>query len=240
MAVIRQSDAVRIASEAIALDLGDLSRQGEAIIARAREQAAAMLQQAKRENERAFTAVTEQARAEGYAKGVEEGRKAGFVQGRQDALAERRDALAKLDERWSSALASFESQRQGMLLQAREDVLQLALLLAEKVTRRQCEVDAGVVGALLEQVLAAVARPTALLVLVHPDDEPLLRAALPGVSARFPAAQHVELRADPALSRGSCIARTQGGGLIDASIDTQLRRIVETLAPQRASAERTP
>ena len=36
---------------------------------------------------------------------------------------------------------------------------------------------------------------------------------------------------DPKLERGSCIARTPGGGVIDASIRTQLDRIAEVLLP---------
>jgi flagellar assembly protein FliH len=236
MAVIRQSEALRLASEAISLDLGDLSRQADALIARARDQAAATLAQAKQERDKLFASVHEQAREQGHAKGLEQGRLAGLEVGRQEALAERREKLSQLDEKWTAAVTSFEASRAGMLLQAREDVLDLALLLAEKVTRRQCAVDRSVVVSQLEQVLAAIARPTALLVLVHPLDEPLVRAALPGVTSRFPAAQHVELRADATLAPGACLARTQGGGVIDASIETQLRRIAESLVPEREVA----
>jgi hypothetical protein len=47
MAVIRQSEARRLAEEAITLDLGDLQRQGDALVTRASEQAAGIIASAQ-------------------------------------------------------------------------------------------------------------------------------------------------------------------------------------------------
>jgi valyl-tRNA synthetase len=81
----------------------------------------------------------------------------------------------------------------------------------------------------------ATTRPETMLadmaVAVHPDDEPLAREALPELATRLAAAAHVEVASDASLERGSCIARTGSGGMIDASIRTQLGRIVEALLP---------
>jgi flagellar biosynthesis/type III secretory pathway protein FliH len=64
---------------------------------------------------------------------------------------------------------------------------------------------------------------------VHPDDQPILNKALPALTAALRATEHVEVGADPSLPRGSCIARTPSGGIIDASIDVQLQRMVEQI-----------
>jgi flagellar biosynthesis/type III secretory pathway protein FliH len=73
---------------------------------------------------------------------------------------------------------------------------------------------------------------------------------MPALLARFQSVRHVELAVDPAVGRGSCLARTRaqaagggaspGGGEIDASIDDQLRRIAELLLPAAPAGEAHP
>src|SRR3954471_5619644 len=107
MAVLRQSQAQRIAHDAIVLDLGDLSRQADGVRARARADAEAILGAAATERQRLLAG----AREEGLARGLEEGRKTGAEEGRKAgfdaALAERREALAKLEASWGTALDEF-------------------------------------------------------------------------------------------------------------------------------------
>ena len=54
---------------------------------------------------------------------------------------------------------------------------------------------------------------------------------LPGLMARFPECEHAEIRPDAALSRGSVVVRTPGGGEVDASMSTRLERIATALVP---------
>ena len=231
MAVIRQAVADRVVQDAIVLDLGDLTRQGEQVRARAMAEAESILARAQVERQRLLASAKDegfkQGHAEGHAKGLEEGAAKGYAA----ALAERRQQLDTLAAGWGAALARFEQERDGLLLEAREDVLRLSVLLGERVTRRKIEVDPQVVAAQLEQVLSLLAQPTRLAVCVNPADEPLAREAMPALMSRFPAAQHVDLKLDAALPRGSCTATTAGGGCIDASIHTQLDRIVNALLP---------
>lgn len=231
MAVIRQSLAERVVQDAIVLDLGDLSRQGEQVRARAMAEAESMLSRAQTERQKLLASAKDEGfkhgHAEGFSKGLDEGLKKGY----EAAMAERQAQLDTLTAGWAAALAKFEEERDRMLLEAREDLVRLAVMLGERVTRRKIEVDPGVVLSQLEGVLSLLAQPTRLAVSVNPEDEALAREALPPLMARFPAAQHVDLRADPALERGSCTALTAGGGRVDASIPTQLDRIVRALLP---------
>jgi flagellar assembly protein FliH len=175
------------------------------------------------------------ARDEGFARGLEEGRRQGLEEGHKQgaaaALAERRQALQILEAAWSAALEEFTRERERMLLDARQDVLALAVMMGERITRRKTELDPGVIAAQLEAVLALLAQPTRLTIAVSPTDEELARQAVPGLMARFPAAQHVDFAIDPSLAPGSCVARTGRGGTIDASIPTQLDRMVTALMP---------
>jgi flagellar biosynthesis/type III secretory pathway protein FliH len=142
-----------------------------------------------------------------------------------------RERLAKVEAGWQASLAAFDAARDRMLLEARQDVLRLAVLIGEMVTKRALAIEPGRVADQLEAVLATLAKPSRLTIAVNPDDQDLVRQALPGLSEKYAAAVHVEITTDASLARGSCVARTGGGGIIDASIATQLERIVETLMP---------
>lgn len=231
MALIRQSSTGSFTRDAIVLDLGDLSRQGEQIRARARAEADRIVAEAKAERDRLITGAVEEGRKAGTAQGLEAGRQQGILEGHQAALAEMREGLAMLQAGWMTALGAFDEERDRMLLEARQDVLRLAAVVAELVTKRAVVLDPGRVRDQLAAVLAVLARPTRLTVNVHPDDLGLVQDALPAMCEKYSAATHVEISPDPSLPRGSCVARSGTGGVIDASIRTQLDRIVELLLP---------
>ncbi|MBL8989962.1 MAG: hypothetical protein JNJ48_00110 [Phycisphaerae bacterium] len=237
MALIKHANLGDLSKCAVVLDLGDLQRQADAILSAARQRAAAELDEARRERERLVAGAAEAGHAQGLARGLAEGRERGFEQGRAEALAANQEAIAKLRASWAAALDGWNAQRDGMLDAARRDVVGLAAMVAEKVTRRAVRLDPSAVVDQMREVLALVLRPSRLVVRVNPADRPLVEAALPEAMARFHNAQHVELMDDPGVERGSCVARLAGSdGEIDASIGTQLERIVAELLPGEASA----
>lgn len=232
MALIKHASLGDLTKSAVVLDLGDLQRQGDAILSAARRRAAEELEEARRERERLVAGAAEAGHAQGLARGLAEGRERGFEQGRAEALAANQEAIANLRASWAAALDGWNAQRDAMLDAARLDVVRLAAMVAEKVTRRQVHLDPAVVAEQLREVLSLVLRPSRLVVRVHPADRPLVEAALPEAMARFHNAQHVELLDDATLERGSCVARLAGSdGEIDASIGTQLERVVAALLP---------
>lgn len=237
MALIKHAEARDLAREAIVLDLGDLARQGEQLRSRSKAEADAILANARAERDRLLAGAREEGRREGLELGLAEGRRQGAEQGRAEALAEAKASLDAMVAAWTSALGSFEGQRDAMLLEARRDVLRLALKIAEKVTKRAIRLDPAVVKDQLAAVLSLVTKPTGLTIAVHPDDLARARETLPALCERLARGSHVELVADASLAPGSCVARTAGGGEIDASIDGQLDRIVEALLPGEASSQ---
>lgn len=232
MGLIRNAAASTLARDAIVLDLGDLQRQGEALKRRAQEEANRILTEARLERERLMQGAAEEARAQGLAEGRAQGLEEGRTEGQAAAIEERRAELDALIAAWTAALNDFNGRRERLFSDARTDVLRLALRIAEKVTRRVVECDPRVVADQMNAVLAAVARPTRLMVHIHPEDAAVAREILPGVTAAM--GQHAELVEDDSLTRGSCIARTEEGASVDAGIETQLRRIAEALLPGHA------
>lgn len=232
MALVRNADAAVMTRDAIVLDLGDLRRQGQRLLDAARAEAVRIEQEAQADRATIIQGADKVGHAQGYARGLEEGRAAGIEQGTQQALTAAAADVQRLNAGWTAALDAFLQTRERFLAEGQQDVVRLAALIASKVCKRQIELDPAIVAVQMAEVLALVLRPTRLQVTCHPDDRELLGRAMPMLAARTQHNVDVELVDDPALARGSCVARLAGGGgQIDASIDTQLQRIVDALLP---------
>lgn len=218
------------------LDLRSLEQQGAALVQAARTEASRVVDAAHAERKRLIKDAAKTGHAEGRKEGFDAGFKQGRDAGRTEALDEFRTRLTALTESWAQALSQFVEQRERMLLEARSDVIRLACEIATRVTARVIEIDPHVVEGQMVEILQIVAHESRLRVRVNPDDEQLLREALPGLMARIESHVDVELVRDEAVGRGSCIAGSQTHGVIDASIETKLARLIATAMPTREVA----
>jgi len=239
MAVIKRADAETIARQAVTLHLGDLHRQGSDLVDEAVRRAEAIVNEANAERNRLLSDASEVGHAEGYAKGHAEGLAKGREEGYTESLTASAKTISEIEDAWVGALDSFERERARMLAEAKRDVVRLAAVFAEKIVKRAVELDETVVERQLEAALASAVRPSRLAVAVHPDDAERARNVLPRAADGLDAAGHAEIVEDASLRRGSCVARMGGGAVIDASIDTQITRMVETLLPGEGGARDT-
>jgi len=235
MPLMKETQVDQIAHEAIVLDLGDLRKQAEQLMRQAHEQAQRVLDAANTEAKR----LTDEAHGIGHAAGLEAGRAEGIEQGRAEgyaeALAAMREQLSQVERNWTATLDQLDSQRREMMLDARHDVLELALAIAERVVKRVPAVDPSIIEDQLVAAIEQVARPSDLTISINPQDADLVREALPRIVEQCEQAQHVNVIERDDISRGGC-AISYGRGRIDATLDTQLQRIVETLLPTTADA----
>ncbi len=235
MAMIRGEQAGSLAGDAVLLHLGDLAKAGESLKREAEAQAERARADAHAERERIMAGAAEAGHAEGFAKGHAEGVARGREEGAAAARAERAEALDALDATWTAALERLEHDRRAMLVEARREIVRLAALVAERVTRRVVELSEDGVEPMLEAALEPIASATAVKVFVHPDDLVLAREALPAVVRRFGTPGDVSIEGDATAPRGTCIARLAGGGSVDASIDTQLERLIRAMVGEDTS-----
>jgi flagellar assembly protein FliH len=235
--------AREIAREAMVLDLADIRRQGELIVEQARKRAEKLIADAQAERARLIAGAAEKGREDGKTQGIAEGRKAGAQQGREAAMKEYKAKVDAIVATWTAATAELTAARESMLSEARTDLIRLAAGIAEKIVKRHVQVNPETVVDQLEAVLRVVMHASELVVAVNPDDRGVLAEAVPELLARFDGVKHVALVDDAGLARGSCVVRTRqstgssGGGEIDASIATQLERIVEAIVPSRIEGD---
>jgi flagellar assembly protein FliH len=231
MGMIKRADLERFTRDACVMDLSNLEKRGQSLIDAANAKAAQILRDAKDEREKLVNAASEEGRANGKEQGFKEGFEQGQAEGFEQARQAQSQELAQLLAMWSDQLGSFECGRNELLEAARVQVIELAAAIATRVVHRVIELDPGVVTRELESVLSAITEPTRLVIRVNPQDIETVQGELPALLEQFALCEHAQVVSEPSLPRGSCTALSPSGGSLDASIPTQLKRIVDALLP---------
>lgn len=202
-------------------------------------EARAMIEAARREREQILAGgrsqaqqVQEQARREGYAQGQQEGlaqgRKEGFEQAYEEARQEFQRQSESLLKQLAAVLEQFDQAKQGLLWQAEQDTVALAICIAEKVIKEACRLHREIAGETVRQALTLISRQTEAVVRVNARDEEYL-AKIAG--PREQVLGHygtIRFEADETVEPGGCVICTENG-LVDGQLDTQIQRIADEL-----------
>lgn len=162
--------------------------------------------------------VADSARQEGY--------QAGFAKGEADAKREGSQKTEQLAALWSSMEKPLADQD----AEVSEYLLSLVLALVKSVLRRELTTDVSLIKDTLDRALKLLAEGRAPLeVRLNPADKSVVEAHLD--EKRLTA----ELISDDAVLRGGC-SLSRGQALVDASIEQQLRTLIEELVANDMSA----
>jgi len=235
MAVIKSHNSATLLKDAIVLDLGDISRQAQHIRDSAEAKARQLIADAQRDAMTHRKHIQDDSATRGHEEGFKKGLEEGREQGRKEAYQEAGEQLQQVQQGWIDATSRLDDQRQAMERDARQAILELAVRFAVKLTHRVIEVDDQVVLGQIEAVLSQVLRPMEVTVRICPDDRRVLEEAMSQILAQFAQVQRVHLTDDDQVSPGGCIL-SYGQGQIDATIQTQLQRLVELMLPGRAQS----
>jgi flagellar assembly protein FliH len=209
----------------------DIENQARTILLRAQQQAEQLLAAAQAECEQLKLAAIGQGSAqgqrEGLARGLDQGKKAGHQQALDENRAQFQQAIAALTQ----AAGAIEAQRDALEATALQDVVRLAIAVAQRVTKRQGLIDPQVLAANLQDAMKLVVQHSDLRIAIHPVQRKTLDAALPLLQLQWPGLKHVEVIEDAALAQGGCRIFTRQGQ-IDADLGVQLDRVVSDLLPE--------
>ena len=208
----------------------DVEDQARAVLARARRAAEQLLAEAQREaaelKRNAHAHGLAEGRTEGLARGTEQGR----AEGLRQALDEHRGQLTAAVNALGGAMTELDASRAALESAALEEVVQLAIAVARRVTKRQGLIDPAVLSENLREAMKLVVHAGDVKVAINPAQRQTLEVALPAMRLEFPRVGHVELTDDPSVEAGGCRIYA-GGGQIDATLDEQLDRVVADLLP---------
>jgi flagellar assembly protein FliH len=213
--------------------LADIENQAAQILDRAQKHAdrleAAAQEHAKKIMKDAHAAGLRGGWKEGFKKGQEEG----TIAGKDQALAENKAEFTTTIAALKAAAEQMNRSRIELESAALKDVLELAVAIAERVTKRQGILDPAVAVNNVEEALKLVSHSSDVRIAIHPKNKTTLKEVLPRLKTQWPALEHVELVEDAMLAPGGCrIYTTQGE--VDGDLDGQINRVVADLVPGRA------
>lgn len=217
-----------------AFDLPDLERvpggtaaQAQRVLAEARESAEQMIQQARL----ARDAELDAARREGYA--------AGYAEGIEAADRDMAGLLATSE----AIAANVAREREDLLVQAEGEIVSLALAIAQRLVNASLDVDPALVVDVCRGAMRKAFQRDTLVVLAHPDDLAMLRAAGPAMAQELGGIHQLDFVEERRLERGSVIVRTPAGeidgtlGGKSTKVEESLRELVEARRAGRRTAD---
>ncbi len=128
---------------------------------------------------------------------------------------------------WEGMMIAAAQHRRNVLMEAEEDLLKLAVKIAEKIIGQELKVNSGAIAGIVSAALRQIRNSESVTITVHPDDVPTLTERSDQVLGQQ---RHgtIEILSDPHLQRGDCRIET-ATGTIDARLDVQLRALERAL-----------
>lgn len=226
--VIKAGQSGQMLGRLSTVDLSDHLREARSIIEAARQQAAGILADAHRQEQQLRHAAQEEARRDGFERGLAEGREVGRDQARQEALSAFETTGREVVTAFQEAAEAFERAKTQLAIDAERHVLALAVSIASKLTlaigRRLSEATVEN----FRRALALVDARTNVTVRVHPDVLAALEMYAENVVRPANPLRHVCLLADESLAPGGCRLSTERTE-VDASLETQIDEMVQLL-----------
>lgn len=167
-----------------------------------------------------FKARLKQAHQEGYDQGQKSGQQAGLTEG----LAEAREVTKQLQQ----AVHDAVSQREGILEEARQHVMDIIIQIAKKVTFDTIKVDHDSVAQMVARVIDQLIDKSHIKVNVNPDHLPIVEQYLDKFLTDSQTIKEISFRADPRVKYGGCFIETPSGD-IDARLSSQFEVVEQSL-----------
>lgn len=150
-------------------------------------------------------------------------------QGYQDGLTAGEAKLEQASRALSDALAEIQHLRESVLINSRQDMLNLVMTIAEQLVQQELTLKADAILPVVERALKSAVRSENMRVKVHPGDletvtehKPLFLASVSGLTA-------ISFEADASMTPGGCKIESDLGE-VDATLETQLEEIRSALA----------
>jgi flagellar assembly protein FliH len=158
----------------------------------------------------------QEAYAEGYRRGEEKGRE---------------EFLAKVGESaevFREAAQCVEDAQQTFFATLVPQIARLTQSVSARILQRECATDEELIKRTARTALESLVDRQRILIRVHPDDLAVLRQYKSELIEEFEGIERFRIEAAGNVRRGGCTVESDTM-MIDASVETQLKRIYDTL-----------
>ena len=202
--------------------------QAELILNQAREEAEQILAQARQRAEAEQEEIRAGARDEGYREGYAQG----IAKAMDDSVRDREATAARLEKEVKSFLEKASLARDEMLVQSREELLDLCLSVAEKVVRVSLKSSSEVIVRMIQTATERMKRQEWVHIYISGCDTRQLAQISPALTTTLGAlSQHIKVVPMGDDEGGTCIVETPEE-IVDASVSTQMSNIRDVLRDQ--------
>lgn len=139
-----------------------------------------------------------------------------------------RERLSHLVPALQTATQQLIDDREQILLQWETAAIRLSLTLAERIVRRELQIQPAAPRALIAEALQLTAGAASIVLRLHPEDVAELQADSTDWQQFSSGQSPIKVIADAGLTRGGCLVETPEGE-IDGRIESQLSRLAEEL-----------
>ncbi|HUJ75661.1 MAG TPA: type III secretion system stator protein SctL, partial [bacterium] len=117
--------------------------------------------------------------------------------------------------RWNQILATATTRSEELVKRNEEDLMRLAVRMAEKIIGEQLNSDPATMVRIVGEALKSVRREKSLTIQVHPDCVELIRGRISELKARAGGTREIWVEPNAAVKPGGCIVESDVG-VIDA------------------------
>ena len=156
--------------------------------------------------------------------GHDEGYQTGLNQGRAEGRAQAEKVLQQLDQ----AIKDAVQQRETLLNEAKQKILDLVIQISRKVTFDAITVDPETTLAMISGVIDTLIDRSRLKIKVNPDHLPIVEQNIERFMAGSATIKEISVEPDPRVRYGGCLIETPTGD-IDARLESQFEVIEETI-----------
>jgi len=190
--------------------------EAAAIMDQAGIQAAAMLEEARRlaaaEAEKIKTTAAREAYEQGY----------------QSALETAGEEAESIRSEARKVLAQAEDIRKQKLEQLKEELLSLAIGMAEKIVTRELETSSDVVLSIAEEAILLAGSREHLVLWVNPSELEVCQNRRESLLALLPPRAELQMMTDPAIEPGGCVLENEYGK-VDARLSNRWQNLLASL-----------
>lgn len=199
------------------IDLESVKIQANNVIREGEKEAKKIIDKAKQE----VASIKENAYNEGYSQGIKEGYKQGY-----------NESIEKINQKLNAELKKIDELRKEMyrekallLKQSEKELLELSIKIAEKILHIELEDDNKYIE-FVKGIMSNIAGKTVIQIRVNEKDFEKILKNKDYLLSSIEGLEDIKIIKDKYLTQGSCIV--DGGiGILDGSVDTQLKQIEE-------------
>jgi type III secretion protein L len=129
---------------------------------------------------------------------------------------------------WHAAVDEANAVRDKRLAESEPELIRLAVRIAQKIIGEELRLNPQATVAMARECLQWLRRERSVTLRVSPAELDLLRDRIDLLRDAAGPQRSIEVVADHAITAGGCIVESEYG-VIDARLETQVRRVEETL-----------